>query len=294
MIVWWNGRYCALEDVSIHPFDRGFLFGDGLFETVRLHHGVPLWLSAHLRRLREGLRHFNLGELSDFFSNEGEIRHIISGLVSHNPSLGNVARLKIIVTRGQAPSLGLPTPEVPHYSRGKAMGTATPTILLFALPYTPPSEELYRNGVRLYRLPGRYAPPLGRYKTLNYLFFLWAKEEAVQHGADEAVIEDVHGSIAEASTASLAAFLEGKWIFPESPWKLWGTTEEILSPILLRAGYALCRRPLTYHEMRSCDAIWLLNSLLGIMPVAQLDDHPLPTTMADEAARLRQQLFASP
>jgi branched-subunit amino acid aminotransferase/4-amino-4-deoxychorismate lyase len=161
-----------------------------------------------------------------------------------------------------------------------------------ATPYTPPSEADYNRGWTAKILDGRYSPPLGAHKTLNYLFFLWAKEQARSDGFHEAIIEDLNGHIAEASTASLLVFINGVWIFPQSQWKLPGVTEGIIARFLEEDGEKTEIRPVYKWELLQADVVWLLNSMVGIMPVCRIDDHVMPNLMAKYASELRKRLFS--
>ncbi|MCX7822745.1 MAG: aminotransferase class IV [Syntrophobacterales bacterium] len=278
MIVWWNGSLCPLESVRISPLDRGFLYGDGLFETIRLQYGKPLWLSEHLERLRKSLSYFNFGKVSMFFE-EDRTREIISDLYEANPHLGSVARLKIIVTRGEISSLGLPEPR-------------DVTIIFMATPYDPPSEEDYKKGWPVEVLPGRYSPPLGRHKSLNYLFYLLAKEHALQRGFKEAIIEDTEARIIEASTANVVIFIDGRWIFPSAPWKLEGITERIVERFIRSDGEEVISCKVTKNDIFKAQSIWLVNSLIGVMPVSRVDDYIVPEMKNDYAYKIRERLFS--
>ncbi|MEJ5299548.1 MAG: aminotransferase class IV [Thermodesulforhabdaceae bacterium] len=288
--VWWNGSLCPVDSVKISPLDRGFLYGDGLFETIRLQNGKPLWLSEHLERLRRGLLFLNMGSVVEFFT-ISRTSEIIDELYRSNPHLGKIARLKIIVTRGTVSSLGLPEPAFKGDFTEQSSEKSVPTVLFMVTPYVPPSDEDYNKGWTAVILKEPYAPPMGTHKTLNYLFFLWAKEQAKREGFHEAIIEDIDGHIAEASTASLAVLLNGVWVFPQSRWKLAGVTERLVLRLLKDNDESVESRALFKEELFQADAVWLLNSMIGIMPVRQIDNRVVPETMAEYASELRQRLF---
>lgn len=281
MIVWWNGVFCPVESVKISPLDRGFLYGDGLFETIRLQDGVPLRLSEHLDRLKRGLYYFKLGKIINFFEYD-RVVEIISGLYRANPFRENVARLKIVVTRGKDPSIGLPEVELEDV-----------TIIFTITPYTPPSDEEYQRGWRVTVIPGCYSPPLGAHKTLNYLFYLWTKEYSLRKGFREAVFEDTEGRIVETSTASIAVFVDGVWVFPFSPWKLRGVTERVVEELLIKSGASVASREISRSEIMRAHTLWLMNSLMGVMPVSEIDGRVMPDTMSEYAMEFRKRLFSN-
>lgn len=289
MIVWWNGALTPIEAVRISPLDRGFIYGDGVFETIRIQDGKPLWLSEHLERFKRSLKLLNFGSTADFFEEE-RVRRIIHDLLKANPAMGNVTRLKIIVTRGENSLIGLPAVDVDF---GQGFSSSSPTVLFTVTSYQPPSEDAYRRGWAVELIAGHYSPPLGRHKTLNYLFYLWLKEEARKKGFQEAIFEDCEGRIVEASTASLAVLIDGVWVFPVSYWKLDGITEKIVSRLLQEMNESVAFKELRAEDLVRARAMWLLNSMIGVMPVNKINERYLPERMESLAAKIREGLFLS-
>lgn len=285
-VVWLNGEFLPLGQVRISPLDRGLLYGDGLFETLRAEDGRTLYLAEHLDRLGESMvaLRIEIGEQSLRGAWEGvkptlrDWTHVLSDLLCHNGLHKGVAAVKILVTRGEAQGLGLPKP-------------ASPTVCLSAREYHGPEPAAYREGWRLHVVREEFSPPLAGHKTLNYLPFLAARQAALDDGADEAVVLDAWGNVAETAAGSLLVYLDGGWVEPETPFQLPGITIRAIARLLAESGDAVARGPLRADGLRDADSIWVTNSLMGIMPVQAVDGHPVPHPRADEAERLRKRLF---
>jgi branched-chain amino acid aminotransferase len=272
-IVYLNGRFVPLEEARISPLDRGFQYGDGVFETLRAQSGRILFLAEHLQRLSHSLAEFKLElQLTP------DWQAILTELLSRNALTNGVAAIKIIITRGVAAQLGLP-------------GSTAPTLLIQARSYDAPSAEQYRRGWRLHIFHQGFAPPLAGHKSLNYLFYLVARQAALDAGADEAVLLDSDGRVTETAAGSLLVRTDGQWWTPRSPHQLAGITLQQITRILSNRGQTAPARAAGKEDLASAQTIWVLNSLLGIMPVTHLEDRPVPEEEAAEAAELRAVLF---
>lgn len=272
--IWLNGNFTPLAEARISPLDRGFLYGDGFFETIRAENGRALYLKLHLERLHESLCAFSLPLVS-----QPDWERIISELLVRNKLAGHIAAVKIIVTRGTASPPGLPLPE-------------KPTVCATAQRYDPPSSELYDKGWNLLIFKEGYAPPLAPFKSLNYLYHLSARQAALNNLCHEAILLDPEGMVTETSAGSLVARSGGRWWSPASPHCLPATTLRKLSAILEESGVKIERRPATPKRLFFAETVWVLNSLIGIMPVSHIDGHPVFDRSSAEAARLRALLFA--
>jgi branched-chain amino acid aminotransferase len=272
-IVYLNGEFVPLEEARISPLDRGFQYGDGVFETLRAQSGRILFLAEHLQRLSHSLAELRLPQST------GDWQTILAELLSRNALTNGVAAVKIIITRGVAAQLGLPR-------------STAPTLLVQARSYDAPSAEQYRRGWRLHLFRQGFAPPLAGHKSLNYLFYLVARQAALDAGADEAVLLDAQARVTETAAGSLLVRTDGQWWTPRSPHQLPGTTLRQVARMLRDRGQVVPARAAGKEDLASAQTIWVLNSLLGIMPVTHLEDRPMPQVAAAEAAELREVLFA--
>ncbi len=271
--IWLNGDFTPLGEARISPLDRGFLYGDGFFETIRAEKGKILYLRMHLERL-----HASLSEFRITIDPMPDWEPILNRLLTENGLSQRIAAIKIIVTRGISPSLGLPAPE-------------KPTLCAIAGPYDPPLSRAYEKGWKLCVYREGYPPPLARFKSLNYLYYLAARQAAVDAGCDEAIIVDQSGLVTETCAGSLIARTDGRWWTPQGRFQLPGITIRVLCALMESAGVRVEPRPARSEDFYAADTVWVLNSLMGIMPVAQIDGRRVPDPAPAEAGRLRDRLF---
>jgi branched-chain amino acid aminotransferase/para-aminobenzoate synthetase component 1 len=117
---------------------------------------------------------------------------------------------------------------------------------------------------------------VGCHKSLNYLFYLAARQYALDRGAREALILEADGLVSEGSATSLVYLRQGCYYTPASASALPGVTVTVLSRGLAARGLALDPRPTTVAQLQKADGLWLANSLMGLMPVASVDGSPAP------------------
>jgi branched-chain amino acid aminotransferase len=246
-LAWWNGRITPLDEVRLSPTDPGFLFGDGLFETLRVDEARARDVAAHLDRLYAGLRRFGIALPEDRCA----LGRALTDVAREAPR--PVARLRITVSRG----------------------TSEATRLITALPYEPPGADLYRRGVAAVLLPGSRIDsrsPLAGWKSLSYQANRLALREAEAQGAYEALLVNEHGRLAEGSRSNVAlVFPEGIFTPPVSEGCLPGTVRRRL----LEKG-AIHERPLTREDLAAAEGVLLMNSLIGVLPVARIDGREIP------------------
>lgn len=273
-IVWLNGRFLPAREAAISPLDRGFLYGDGVFETLRSENGSVLYVDEHLQRL-----HHSLDDLRITLESRPDWEALFSELIDRNNLSKEVASVKIIVTRGICQGLGLPD-------------SSTPTVCLAAQKYHVPENETYQKGWRLEVFRSGFSPPLAKHKSLNYLYFLTARQAALDAGADEALILDPYGKITETAAGSILARTGGKWWTPANDYQLPGITVKQVSLMLATSGEQVERRPSSLEEIFAADTVWILNSMLGIMPVLEISGHRVRDPADVAAFKLREELFA--
>jgi branched-chain amino acid aminotransferase/para-aminobenzoate synthetase component 1 len=272
-ILWLNGRFLPVREASISPFDRGFLYGDGVFETMRAERGEVLYRQAHLERLRSSLEALRItADLSMDWD------ALFSDILGQNRLAREMGVVKVVVSRGVSAEGGTPYPE-------------GPTICVTAQRYTPPEDDVYGKGWRVHVFREGFSPPLARHKTLNYLYFLTARQSALDARAHEALVLDPWGRITETSAGSILARTAGKWWTPVSPFQLSGITRGKVVELLNEAGEGVQEKQATLEELLHAQTVWVLNSLMGIMPVAEIDGRPVENPAAREAAVLREELF---
>jgi branched-subunit amino acid aminotransferase/4-amino-4-deoxychorismate lyase len=262
-LAWLNGQAVPADAVRIAPDDEGFLFGDGLFETLRVEDGRALDITAHLDRLYSGLQRIEI-EIPD---DRGTLAGAIAVVAAK--AARPVARLRLTVTRGN---------------------TAGPTVLISTAPYEPPDEDSYRRGVGALlvsdlRIDSR--GPLAGLKSLCWQANRLAFRRADAAGAFEALLLNERGLLAEGSRSTVVlALADGLFTPPAADGCLPGTVRRRL----LELG-ALAERSLRVDDLYAARELLLLNSLVGALPVAWLEGpERSEKTVGEAAERLRRVL----
>jgi branched-chain amino acid aminotransferase len=265
VFVWLNDGLVPLVQARVSLEDRGFLYGDGFFETLRAEDGHPLWLDEHVERLRASAQAFRISLPVGLPWPERLHR-----LLAANGLQQGVAAVKILLTRGEAAGLGLPV-------------SLSPTLVIWARRYTPPSPEEYAAGWPVVVFPERRTTFIGGHKSLNYLFYLAARQYALDQGAREALILEADGLVSEGAATSLILARGDRFVIPAAPSALPGVTVAVLARALERRWKNLAWEPLHLSHLEEADGLWLANSLMGLMPVSSLDGRALP--LSQETSR---------
>lgn len=260
MICWLNGRLLPATEAAIPVGDRGFLLGDGVYETIRIRNGEAQWLDRHLARLAYGLRVIALRL-------EANLARAVAETIAANALADG--SLRVTVTRGSGPR-GIAPPPQPEA-----------TTLVTAFPAAPP---LPPARIAIARRTRRNAfSPLAGIKSINCLDSIIARQEAARTGADDALLLDTRDRVAEATAANVFAVIDGELLTPPpDDGALPGITR---ARVLALEGREATLAP---DDIRRASEIFLTSSL-GIRPVAALDGAPL--SGASVAARLSGLLF---
>ena len=256
--VWINEELVPLSQARISVEDRGFLYGDGFFETLRAEDGHPLFLDEHLERLRASARDFRINVPVGV-----PWKDKLDKILALNGLKRGTAAVKILCTRGEVSGLGVPA-------------SSSRTLALWARPYQPPSLEEYAAGWPVAVFPERRTTFIGRHKSLNYLFYLAARQYALDQGAREALILEADGLVSEGAATSLILAQKERFLIPAAASALPGVTVAVLTRALRRQGRNLEPAPLRLAQVQEVDGLWLANSLMGVMPVSSLAEKPVP------------------
>jgi branched-subunit amino acid aminotransferase/4-amino-4-deoxychorismate lyase len=204
---------------------------------------------------------------------------VMRALLMKNGLSRRIASVKAVVSRGAARGLGFPE-------------ASSPTVLMLAEAYEPPSPAAYAKGWQLHETSAAGSPAIGRRKTLNYLRLLAARQEAMDGGADEALLVDAEGAVIETAAGSILALTRDGWVRPTHDGQLEGITVGAVTRLLESRGHPVAARRMSLSELGAGRAAWVLNSLIGIMPIRSIGAARLPETAADMAEELRRALFA--
>ncbi|MCQ9207131.1 MAG: aminotransferase class IV [Omnitrophica bacterium] len=257
-VAYLNGKFIPLDKARVSILDRGFLYGDGVFETMRSRGGVVLHIDKHLERLFKSLGVFRIR----FTSGKAKIRKIIYKLLGKNKLKD--AYIKIIVTRGETNGLLIP--------RGRGLST----LAIYALPYKALRKNVYEKGISVLISETRYdgKSRVAGNKTLNYMNNFLCRDAAGRKGFDDVVFINTDGFIAEASSSNIF-LISGKKIYTPS------LKSGILPGITREEVIRLARRCLRHNvvesflrpgALRRAREIFLTNSLAGIVPVVKVGE----------------------
>ena len=259
MLVFLNGQFVPEARAVVPANDRGFMYGDGLFETMRVCGGRPFRLAQHLERMMRGADFlkikcpFKPGELSNFVGQLIEQNHMPEAI------------LRVTLTRG----LGERGYTPPNGSK------PTVVITLHAVPPTDAENPLqWRLVTSSYRVPAD--DPLSSFKTLNKLTHIMARLEAVEKGADEALLINTNGEVAEAVSGNLFWVAEGKiCTVPANGGALPGVTRAAVLEICRTLGLPTSQRAIKPAALRKREGLFITQSALGVVPVTALDGKPV-------------------
>lgn len=267
-----NGDWAPLEALTLSPLDRGFLFGDGVYEALLASQDCPLFVSAHHQRLchsLEGLGIPNPFTLQTFTA-------MCHRLAQQHTT--DWSQLYVQVTRGVASQRShVISPD------------ATPTTLAFCQPYTPLDATSWQKGRQVITLPDpRWAGSC--YKTTSLAASAWALRAAQAQGAQEALLLR-DGCLVEATANNVFVVdAQGQLCTPpERPEMLSGITRANLLQLMRENGWPCTERAIGADELAKAQECFLTNSLRGICPVTQIDQQPVGTGLPGPwATRLRE------
>jgi branched-chain amino acid aminotransferase len=260
-LCWSEGRIVEARDARIPVRDHGLLYGDGVFEGIRVRAGRVFRLDAHLARFAAGAKAIAL-ELPLPLA---DVRRIVLETVRAHAT--PEAYVRLIATRGEGP-LGV-DPTACGPSRILCL---VDSIVLY-------SEEKRRRGIDLVTSSLRRPPPDvldPRVKSLNYLNNVLAKLEARTRGADEALLLNAAGLVAEAAVANLFVVRAGELRTPPSTdGALEGITRATVLEIAHSLGIPACERSLGRYDLFAADECFLTGSGAGLVAVRSLDGRPI-------------------
>ena len=249
-----NGSLTSKEDAKISVFDRGFLYGDGVFETLRIYNGIPFMLDEHMERLIAGLKALRFQKLP------AGIKVYASRVIEANKISNGI--LRITVTRGEVVA-GI-----------DPLACMEPTVVITATEGVPYPEESYLKGFRavIANIKKDRNSPLCRVKSANFLTHILAKGEAADAGVDEALMLNYEGFLTEATVSNLF-LLKGNSLLTPSVESgiLPGVTRRVVIEIAGKMGLEVKQREIRHEELYSADEAFLTNSLMEIMPLIEID-----------------------
>jgi branched-chain amino acid aminotransferase len=249
-----GGRFVDGEQAAVSVLDHGLLYGDGIFEGIRAYHGRVFKLNRHLDRLFESAQAMRLA----MPWTRAELEAIVLETCARNAILDGYIRL--VVTRGRG-DLGID----PRSCRApELIVIARPSIALYAS----------RSGIAVVTSSFRRPPPdtlSPAIKSLNYVNNVLARMEANDRGADEALLLDGQGYVAEASADNVFIATGDRLVTPPCATNLKGVTRETVLEIAARLGIPAAEQPFTLFDVWTAREVFLCGTGAEIVPVLTVD-----------------------
>jgi len=258
-----NGRIVDQKDAVVPVFDHGFLYGEGVYETLRTYNGEPFLFDRHMRRLRGSADMMSLAvPLSDADIDRRFRDTMAAAGLGGGPS--GEAYIRILVTRGVGELTYDPT------------ACPDPTVVIIVKPHVDPPDEVFSKGVRVALVPivrnhpGSVSPLI---KSNNLLNNALAMQEAFRRGGFEGVMRNYRGELAECTQSNLFIVKDGAALTPPiDAGLLPGITRASLFEIGAELGIPVREQVLRDADLFGADECFLTSTTREVAPIVQVDD----------------------
>jgi branched-chain amino acid aminotransferase len=260
--VYIDGKFYPKDEAKISVYDHGLLYGDGVYEAIRAYDGLIFKLKEHMDRLYESAKSIKI-EIS---LTKEEMTNAVLETLRKNKL--KEAYIRIVVTRGKGP-MGVDPRNCPK-----------PTIIII----TEKREPFFGGGEKgitaiitsIRRTPPWVMDP--RIKSLNYLNNILARIEAIEAGAEESIMLNDRGFLAEGSTENLFLVKDGKVFTPPLTASiLKGITRDAVIRIARELGFEVEERDLTMHELFNADEVFVTGTAAEIVPIVKVSGRVIGT-----------------
>jgi len=257
-VVYLNGEFLPRERATLSVDDRGFIFGDGIYEVTRVINGRLFEPDRHMRRLMYGLRGIGI----DPRMTAEQILDIHYRLISENALTSGEGTVYLQITRGAAPRT--------HYFPA---ATTPPTVFLSSSTFTPNTAQCEAGATAVTYPDIRWSRC--DLKTVNLLGAVLAKQHAVAAGSLEAVfIRD--GVVTEGSHTNVFGVLDGELrTYPRSNYILPGITRDVVLELAVEEGVNVREVPILQQEIGRLDELFVTGTTSDVTPIVQLDGRPI-------------------
>jgi branched-chain amino acid aminotransferase len=257
--VYVSGTFRPAADAAVSVFDHGLLYGDGVFEGIRAYNGRVFKLERHIDRLFDSAKAIRL----EIPHTRDEVCAIVVAACRRNEIADGYIRL--VVTRGPG-DLGL---DPRKCARAELIVIVKPTLSIYRSPATGirvVTSTFRRNS------PQTLSPSI---KSLNYLNNVLARIEANDRGADEALMLDVHGYVAEATVDNFFIVSGGALVAPPTATNLNGITRETVIDLARGLGIPTEEKPFTQFDVWTAVEAFICGTAAEIVPVVSVDDRSI-------------------
>jgi branched-chain amino acid aminotransferase len=263
-----NGTITKAADAVVPVFDHGFLYGEGVYETLRTYRGVPFLFAPHMARLRHSA---SLMALEVPYTNDqmaAHVRETTDGYVQHFGAVKDTY-IRILLTRGVG---GL------TYSPDAC---PKPTLVIIVKPFPFPAEHTFTKGIRvsLVSIRRNHREALNpAIKSNNLLNNALAMQEALRHGAEEALMLNQSGHVVECSQSNFFIVKEGRLrTAPLEAGLLPGITRDFVIGLARDIGVGVDETDYSPADVEAADEAFITGTTREVTPVVAVDDHVVGT-----------------
>ena len=257
--VYVNGKISAADEAVVPVYDHGFLYGEGVYETLRTYNRVPFLFDRHVRRLRASANHLHLNVNFD----DSTLARRIADTVAAAGEMRE-AYIRVLLTRG-----------VGELSYDIA-ATPDPSLVIIVKPLDQPAARVFDQGIKISLVsilrnhPGSVNPII---KSNNLLNNALAMQEAHRHGGDEALMCNYRGELSECSQSNVFLVKNGVALTPASEAGLLeGVTRAFLFEVGRDAGIDVRDATLYPADLDTADEIFITSTTRELSPVVAVDD----------------------
>ncbi len=252
---WINGRFVDTDKAKVSIFDRSFLYGDSVFETMRGYAGVVFKLDEHFSRILDSLKVLKIR----YAYTKDYLKEAVYDTLKANKLKS--AYVRLVVTRGEG-----------RFGIGYK-DKFTPNLIIAAKDFEGYPAWMFSKGISAKVIGVQNdCSVLSRIKTANYLNFILARFNAQDMGFDEAILTNTKGHITEGATSNIFLVKSESVITPSiESGVLPGITRRVVIDIAKRIGLPVKERIVTRRELSEADEVFLTNSLAEVLPVTRVD-----------------------
>ena len=277
-----NGKITSENNAVVSVFDHGFLYGEGVYETLRTYHRRPFLLDRHLARLRNSAGMIALGVPLSDEQFADRIEETV-GAASAGAPRDAEWYIRVLLTRGVGELTYDPA------------ATPIPTVVTIVKPHVEPPAELYTNGVRVIvssivrNHPDTVNPMI---KSNNLMNCALAMQEGYRRGAFEVIMRNYRGELAECSVSNLFIVKNGAALTPPlSAGLLPGITREFMFEVGRTAGIPVREAVLKDGDLFGADEAFLTGTTREIMPIVSVDDRKVGSGLPGPVTKTLHETF---
>jgi branched-chain amino acid aminotransferase len=279
-LIWLNGELVAREQARVSVFDAGFVLGDGVWEGLRLHKGRLMFLDAHLDRLFDGARAIAL----DIGLDREGVKAALAETIDANAMRDGV-HIRLMVTRGPK--------SAPNQDPRNALGR--PTVVIVA-EHKQPSPEIVKRGLKLFTSTIRCTPAdmfdmrLNSHSRLNLIRALL---EAIEAGADEALMLDPHGFVSSCNATNFFCVRDGEVWTSRGDYCFNGVTRAKVIALCRANDIPLRLGDFTLDDVHGAEEAFVTGTFGGLTPVREIDGRSLPAALPGPVTARLRALYAA-